>query len=114
MIETLAEGIRCARIAHRCFHCCRDISPGEIYGFQTNKYDYVYTIHWHLDCENLASEYRRLSDDYGDEGWSGLREEWCNNGEYYDECDNWRGFYPHVIARMELTDQLRHEFGSLK
>ncbi len=108
MSQTLAQGERRARKPHQCFHCCRYIAPGETYGFQTNKYDYVYTICWHLDCEALASECRKLADiDGGDEGWPGLREQWCESGEYYRECEAWRGFYPHVVARMELSDQLR-------
>lgn len=108
MTTTISEGTRRARIPHQCFHCGRDIALGATYGFQTNKYDYVYTICWHLDCEALASECRRIAEIYGDdEGWDGLREQWCSSGEYYAECENWRGFYPHVIARMELSDQLR-------
>jgi hypothetical protein len=107
-LQMLSQGTRKARKVHRCFHCCRDIAPGTVYGFQTNKYEDVYTIAWHLDCEELAAECRALSGGYyDDEGWQGLREEWCANGEYYTECDYWRGFYPHVIARMELSDQLR-------
>lgn len=108
MVTIISEGTRRARKPRRCFHCCRDIALGETYGFQTNKYDHVYTIAWHLDCEALAAECRALADhDYYDEGWPGLREDWCDQGEYFNECSNWRGFYPHVIARMELTDQLR-------
>lgn len=42
-----------------------------------------------------------------DEGIPPLRDQWIDSGEYRYECDNWRGFYPHVVARMELTDQLR-------
>jgi hypothetical protein len=109
MIESLASGTRTARKPHRCFHCCRAIAPGTKYGYQTNKYDYVYTISWHLDCEKLASEYRELIGQYYDgdgEGWRGLREDWCDSGEYHINCDDFRGFYPHVIARLELTDQL--------
>ena len=109
MIITIAEGTRKARKAHRCFHCCRDITTREVHGFQTNKYDdHVYTLRWHSDCEALAAKCRRLSEHYyDDEGWPGLREDWCDSGEYYNECNAWRGFYPHVIARMELSDQLR-------
>jgi hypothetical protein len=108
MTITLASGTRTARKEHWCFHCCRAIELGTSYGYQTNKYDYVYTLAWHLDCEELAHKCRLLSgEDYIDEGWPGLRELWCDRGEYYTGCDNWRGFYPHVIARMELTDQLR-------
>jgi len=108
MVIGLAQGERTARKSQRCFHCCREIPPGTRYGFQTNKYDYVYTLAWHLDCNELARSYRRLTgEDYDDEGYPGLRDQWCDSGEYYVECDAWRGFYPHVIARMELTDQLR-------
>jgi len=109
MVQTFAQGLRRALKPRQCFHCGRHIVRGEVYGYQTNKYDCVYTLAWHLDCEELAAEYRRLSaHDYDDEGWPGLREEWCNSGEYYDECDRWRGFYPHVVTRMELSDQLRN------
>jgi len=105
MVVTFSEGQRKARKRHRCFHCCRDIVPGETYGFQTNKYDYVYTIAWHLDCDALAKECRDLMDDpWDDEGWPGLREMWCDSGEYYHECDGWRGFYPHVVARLSHED----------
>ena len=108
MVQMLNQGIRKARKPHQCFHCYRNIVPGETYGFQTNKYDHVYTIAWHLDCEELAAKYRRLAaHDYDDEGWPGLRDEWCDSGEYRTECNAWRGHYPHVVARMELSDQLR-------
>lgn len=107
MVTTLAEGTRKARKSHQCFHCYRDIPKGETYGFQTNKYDYVYTICWHLDCEELAKECRNISNLCDDEGWEPLRDQWCDSGEYERECDWWRGHYPHVVARMELSDQLR-------
>jgi hypothetical protein len=107
MIVTIAEGLRTARARHRCFHCERDIVPGTRYGFQTNKYDHVYTIAWHLDCEALASQVRKYCDYSCDEGWAGVREQWCDSGEYYAMLDQYRGHYPHAIARMELTDQLR-------
>lgn len=106
-IITLADGSRVARKPHQCFHCYRMIASGETYGFQTNKYDYVYTIHYHLDCEACASEYRDMIDGYWDEGWGPLRDMWLDSGEYDAECATWRGHYPHVVARMELTDQLR-------
>jgi len=110
MIVTLASGRRQARKQHQCFHCYRDIPVGTVHGFQTNKYDYVYTIRWHLDCEDLANECRILAgEQFDDEGWGPLRDTWCGSGEYKNECDLWRGFYPHVVARMELSDQLRGE-----
>lgn len=107
MVANLNRGTRTARKPHQCFHCCRHIAPGTRYGFETNKYDYVYTLAWHLDCEELAAKCREIAEPWDDEGWPGLREEWCSSGEYYSELNAWRGFYPHVIARMELTDQLR-------
>ena len=110
MVQLLNQGLRKARKRHRCFHCNRSISIGETYGFQTCKYDNVYTLCWHIDCEELAAECRSLADHYyGDEGWEGLRDMWCASGEYYRECDAWRGFYPHVVARMELSDTLRNQ-----
>lgn len=110
MTITLARGKRKARKIHQCFHCCQQIAVGDFYGFETNKGDYVYTIAWHLDCEALAAKCRDLMDDIDyDEGWPGLREMWCESGEYYSECEAWRGLYPHVIARMELADQLRED-----
>lgn len=107
MVRTLAEGTRKARKAHQCFHCYREIPVGTVHGYQTNFYDHIYTLRWHLDCEELASECRSWDDLRDDEGWGPLRDQWCDNGEYNFECDHWRGQYPHVVARMELTDQLR-------
>lgn len=46
---------------------------------------------------------------YDWEGFPPLRDDWIDSGEYQIECDKWRVFYPHVIARMELTDQLRED-----
>lgn len=105
MTINLDRGFRTARKTHECFHCCRDIVPGTKYGFQTNKYDYVYTISWHLDCAALHGE--TCDGDWDDEGYPGLREMWCDDGEYYTMLEAYRGLYPHVIARLELTDQLR-------
>ena len=109
MVTVLRDGTRKARKPHRCFHCCRDIAPRTIYGFQSNVYDgRAYTLRWHVDCAECASEWRNLVGYYyDDEGFPPLRDEWCESGEYESECENWRGFYPHVVARMELTDQLR-------
>lgn len=85
MVELLAQGTRKARKRHQCFHCYRDIVPGQAYGFQTCKYDYVYTLAWHLDCEELANECRQMADDWGDEGWPPLRDMWVESGDgrYY-------------------------------
>lgn len=107
MVTILSYGTRTARKHHQCFECYRAIAPQQKYGFQTNVYDgRVYTLAWHLDCGEFAHEYRKTSDWYDDgEGFPPLRDMMCY-GEYEADCDAWRGFYPHVVARMELTDQL--------
>jgi hypothetical protein len=106
MAQLLTEGTRKARKPHQCFHCYRMIEAGTEYGFQTCKYDSVYTLRWHLDCEEMASRYRDPSW-YAEEGWGPLRDELQGSGEYLRELDWWRGDFPHVVCRMELTDQLR-------
>ncbi len=107
MVERVADGQRKARKPHQCFHCYREIAPGTVHGFQTNKYDgTVYTLRWHLDCEEMAEKYR-YQGVYFEEGWGPLRDEMQQSGEYPRELQWWRGAYPHVVCRMELTDQLR-------
>lgn len=106
MIEVLAQGVRTARKPHRCFHCYRWIEPKAKYGYQTCKYDDVYTLCWHLDCEEMAQEYRDAQYLlYGDE-CGPLRDDLCESEQYQAELDAFRGLYPHVVCRMELTDQL--------
>lgn len=108
MVTVLSEGKKKARKHHQRWHCYRSIASGEIYGFQANSFDgSAYTLKWHTDCEDCAAEYRKLlGNSYDDDGFQPLRDEWINSGEYKDECNFWRGFYPHVVARMEITDQL--------
>ena len=109
MVTVLLDGKRTARKHHQCWHCYRSIAPGTVYGFQNNVCDgSAYSLKWHADCEAMAAETRKLSGyDYDWEGFGPLRDEMKESGQYEAECDNWRGFYPHVVARMELTDQLR-------
>jgi hypothetical protein len=106
MVTLISEGTRKARKPRQCFHCYRTIPAGETYGFQTCKYDSVYTLSWHLDCEEMAREYRDPYS-YADEGWGPLRDDLVGSGQYQDELDAFRGQFPHVVCRMELTDQLR-------
>lgn len=111
MVKTIAQGVRTARKHHQCFECYRMIAPKQSYGFQTNIYDdRMYTLAWHLDCQECANQYRKITGHtYEDEGFPPLRDEWCESGEYDREVDWWRGEFPHVVARMELTDQLRKD-----
>lgn len=107
MTVVLTEGKRIARKSHQCFECYRAIEPGTEYGFQTCKYDYVYTLCWHLDCHAMGGEWRRLTDEMcDDEGYGPLRDSLLDSGEYVEALNEFRGEYPHVVCRMELTDQL--------
>jgi hypothetical protein len=106
-VKTIAQGISTARKHHQCFECYRNIAPNQKYGFQTNIFDgRVYTLKWHLDCAACGSEYR-ISSYYDDDGFPPLRDEWIESGEYKQICNNYHKLFPHVVARMELTDQLR-------
>ena len=106
MTVVISSGMRKARKTHQCFECYRSIGLGETYAYQTNVYDgRVYTIKWHVDCGACGSEYRDQIY-YDDEGYPPLRDEWCDSGEYESILDGYRGLYPHVVARMELTDQI--------
>ena len=111
MTQVLQQGTRKARVHHQCYHCYRHIGTGERYGYQNNVQDgSAYTLRWHLDCEELAEKCRTLSGEnyYGsDEGWGPLRDDWMDSGEYQSLISEYRGVYPHVICRMEFTDQLR-------
>lgn len=107
-VTTLSFGTRKSRKHRQCWHCYRSIAPGQTYGFQNNVYDgSFYRLAWHLDCDTMASEYQKISGWYDEgEGFPPLRD-MLRELEYKTDCDAWRGFYPHVVARMELTDQLR-------
>jgi hypothetical protein len=108
-VRTISRGKRIARKPHNCFHCRRNIEIGQEYEFEVNFYDEVYTLKYHLDCNEMSDEYSKVSEYYFicDDGWPPLRDMMLHSGEYEQDCNNWRGLYPHVIARMELTDQLR-------
>lgn len=109
MGETLNSGERRTRKRHQCYDCCRGIPAGTVARFSTNKTDgRVYTLYSHVDCAAAALDYFSTVgwDNYWD-GVPGLRDELCNSGEYHEEVNRMRGAYPHVVARLELTDQLR-------
>jgi hypothetical protein len=108
MIRVLENATRKARKPHKCWHCYRTIEAGARYGLQTNVCDgEVYTLRWHVDCDECASEYAKVNGIFYDEdGFGPLRDDWIDSGDYRICLNAWRGFYPHVVARMELTDQL--------
>lgn len=108
MITTLETRTRKAKKSHQCWHCYRTIEVGTRYGLQTNVHDgEVYTLRWHLDCQDCWLECIKVGGIYCDDGLPPLRDDWIDSGDYRICLDAWRGFYPHVVARMELTDQLR-------
>ena len=103
----LSGGRRRAKKPHQCFHCYRMIGAGEVYWYEVNKYDgHVYELKYHPDCKEAADRYQ-VYDLYGDEGYPPLRDDLAESGEYQWELDRMRGHFPHVVCRMELTDQLR-------
>lgn len=106
----LAGGTRRARKHHQCFDCYRSIAPGETYSFQSSVCDgSAYTLRQHLDCRDLATQYRR---DVGleyyayDDGFGPLQDEWADSGEHDALCDQYRGQFPHAVTRMEWADQI--------
>jgi len=114
MMQELSRGERKAHKAHQCFDCYRTIPKGAMHAYFTGAYDgSAYTLRSHLDCRDASIEYASAGwDDYNYEGIPPLADMMHESGEFEDECDRMRGFFPHVIARLELTEQLaeiRHE-----
>ena len=107
-VQLLSEGIRTARKKHQCFHCYKIISPGTEYRFQTNKYDGVYTLAFHLDCDALWWAYERDAafhwSDF-EEGYPPLKDHWSDSGEFENLCNAYRGMFHHAICRLELLEQ---------
>lgn len=110
MIEFLSEGTRKVRKRQQCFHCCRPIWPGETALYHTLKYDHVYTLYMHEDCEELFRAYERDADlnvwDW-DEGYPPTIEQWRDSGVFDGLCNAYRGQFPHAVCRLEFATQLR-------
>ena len=109
-IQVVGEGIRRARKQHQCFDCRRSIAPDTDYAFQTCAMDgRAYTICQHIDCRDLANEYRHDAStcfsDY-DDGFPPLQDEWSDSGEHDRLCDEYRGLFPHAVCRMEWWKQI--------
>jgi hypothetical protein len=106
---SLASGERKARKAHQCFDCYRTIPKGEVYDFQTCKYDHVYTIRQHKDCRAASEFYRKFmgfaSWDF-DDGIPPLADMISDGGEFESDMELLRGRFPHVVCRLELNQQL--------
>lgn len=110
MLTILAEGTRRARKRHQCFQCYRPIEPGTEYNFFTGKYDYIYTLAMHKDCDDAAAFYCKKAGistwDYG-EGYPPLFDMMQDGGEVELDIALIRGHFPHVACRLEFLDQIR-------
>lgn len=108
-ITVLNEGRRKARKPHQCFDCYRTIPVGEVHAFQTCKYDHVYTIRQHTDCFEASEHYRTTAGispwDY-DEGIPPLKDIIIDGGEFELDMARLRGRFPHVVCRLEISEQL--------
>jgi len=108
-VELISDERPRARKHHRCFHCGGWIVPGEAHRKSTCKYDYVYSLRIHDDCEALWKQYES---DAGfsfydfDDGYPPIREEWGNSGEFQSLCDSYRGKFPGPVTRMEFHEQI--------
>jgi len=110
-VSLINEGTLKARKSHTCFDCGRTIEKGTVYMFQTCAYDgRVYTLHSHSDCVEASKFYRNYNNltpyDF-DAGIPGLRNIIDDAGEHIYDYELLRGYFPHVVCRMELTDSLR-------
>lgn len=105
----LSEAHPRARKHHQCFHCYRSIALGEVHRKSTLKYDGVYTLRMHLDCDALWDRYMKDNglSYWGDfpDGSPPLANEFVDSGEFHMLCDAYRGYFPHVVARLEFNNQ---------
>ena len=102
MIATLLADERPrGRKHHRCYDCGRWIAPGEVHRKTANVFDgRAYTLRQHLDCYQMGIEARR-----GDDCWEGIPPLWDDELVWEELC-RWRGRFPHVVCRLELSQQL--------
>ena len=109
-ITMLSNGTRKAKKAHQCFHCYRPIRSGETYEFHTLKYDDVYTLAAHPDCNRAAIFFMgtilnsRPFD--WDDGYPPLFD-MVRDNDGQDDIDTLRGQFPHVACRLEFHKQKR-------
>ena len=108
-IELLCEERPRARKHHRCYHCAGWIVPGEKHRKVTCKYDGVYSLRSHDDCEQLWTTHAA---DAGlrwydlDDGIPPIRKDWGESGEFENLCNAYRGQFPGPVTRMEFHEQI--------
>ena len=95
------------RKVHRCFCCGGDIVKGEKHRKCTLKYDDVYSLRTHNDCEaasDFLMKFHGMSYWHFDDGIPPLVE--MMDGGFQEDCNTLRGHFPHVVARLELAHEL--------
>lgn len=104
--QIICEEHVAARKHHRCFHCYRSIAPGTKHRRSVLKFDYVYALRFHPDCEALWDMYSTEANvsprDY-DDGYPPIYDDWRDSGDFDQLCDQYRGFFPHAVSRLEFT-----------
>lgn len=92
-----------ARTHHRCDHCECSIAPGEVYDRIVGRYEGDFCASKaHLDCETMFQT--RLRDQGEIEGVFLIQDEWDRG-----ELNYYRGYFPHVVTRLELSRELAAE-----
>ena len=109
MPELIDEGERVGRKAHQCFDCYRPIPKGLPHFFSTIRGDGMYTLRFHRDCRAATDFYmKRAGLRIGDFDWDGippLADMISDGGEFDLDCAMLRGYFPHVVCRLEFSNQ---------
>lgn len=105
MVEILSDQRVKGRKHHQCYHCYRSIVPGEEHRKETYKNDdHLYSLRFHDDCQALWDRYEKDADlryyDFYD-GYPPMHDHWVDSGEVQELCDQYRGFFPHAVTRIE-------------
>lgn len=110
-VQLLEDGERVGRRDHQCFDCYRPIRKGERHRFSTCAYEgRVYTIRSHCDCYQASDFYRKFHGlrlcDFDIDGIPPLADMISDAGEYHLDHEMLRGHFPHVVCRLEFSDQI--------
>lgn len=109
-VELLNYGERKGRKDRQCFDCYRPIRKGQMHRFSTCAYEgSVYTLRQHIDCHKASDFYRKfhgLRDcDFDIDGIPPLADMISDAGEHKLDHAMLRGRFPHVVCRLEYSDQ---------
>jgi hypothetical protein len=107
MGELISDTYRVAAKPHRCYDCMRDIAKGERHRVMVGRHEgHIYTLRSHTDCFDASQHY--IADWYPGDYEDGLEPlaEMIWNGDGQGDLDWLRGYFPHVVCRIELSQQL--------